>query len=759
MKPSKPNLPRNVRWEIARLAQFRPVALDSISFAEHPSGRAALSFDLKTDVPIEDFDTPIQEVEPVIFQYGGVAEVGRIAPIVLSARTDFPRNLPHINPGSRSQPVSLCVARAGHQAVYDRLGVIGIVARTLSWLNDAKAGNLYEDGWDPVPYGSMKDGAIGYVEAGYLQDFAAANPDGGLAFSAATITHAKNDGVFVHAEFPMVDTNDVDALAEVKTALRSCNADSYPFKTYVPVIFVWPERDRIELDSHFNEWQDMQSLIDGLTATSLRESLDTAFIKLDVLFGEDSDFDMNGNRAFVLLIGLWRPVALDPTIVGLSDNDNARCLELRSYYLVRDRAIRDRWALETNVRPFFGLVSTLPETLEAVSGEDALNHTVILGAGALGSAFLSFLVRAGGDHVTVADDDLLASHNMARHRATRRDIGRNKAELCADLSQEWAQDVQVSPITADLTSMSDEDFNAMLTSHQRVWDATANPLVRRRLSSYSGSNIPLARTEIFHGGRLGVTLLTETNNSQSLNHLYHQLIALAVRDGWIRDWLAYESTRSFLDDELLLGFGCQSLTTKMPAYKVDSHASASFAMARHWQASDNAKIGLHRLTDTGLSEGTRVIEADPVVAFQSRRHTNRWAVRVAQTVLERMHELRIAAAPNETGGYLFGAIDEDLSQIHVVAASPEPPGTTASPTDLQLGPWGQTGFEKNFMRRTQGRLPPIGTWHSHPASSPKASAKDRKTVESFKLEDALKGLPTVMAITGAESDAVYVLEP
>ena len=118
----------------------------------------------------------------------------------------------------------------------------------------------------------------------------------------------------------------------------------------------------------------------------------------------------------------------------------------------------------------------------------------------------------------------------------------------------------------------------------------------------------------------------------------------------------------------------------------------------------------------------------------------------------------LRATPDETGGYLFGAIDESLSQIHIVAASPEPPGTIGTPTDLQLGPWGQTGYEKSFMRRTQGRLPPIGTWHSHPSSSPRASGKDRKTVESFKLEDAMKGLPTVMAITGAKADAVYVLE-
>ena len=154
---------------------------------------------------------------------------------------------------------------------------------------------------------------------------------------------------------------------------------------------------------------------------------------------------------------------------------------------------------------------------------------------------------------------------------------------------------------------------------------------------------------------------------------------------------------------------------------------------------------------------TRIIEADDVVVFSSEQ-TSGWTVLATQSVLDTLHALREDASPNETGGYLFGTIDEDLSQIHIIAASPEPPGTVASASALDLGPWGKTGFEKTFLRRTQRRLPPIGTWHSHPKSSPAASNKDRKTVESFKLDDAMKGLPTVMAITGETSDALYVLE-
>ena len=131
---------------------------------------------------------------------------------------------------------------------------------------------------------------------------------------------------------------------------------------------------------------------------------------------------------------------------------------------------------------------------------------------------------------------------------------------------------------------------------------------------------------------------------------------------------------------------------------------------------------------------------------------------VSQSVLDELHNLRLEHAPDETGGYLYGGIDEHLSQIYVVAASSQPPDTVAFPTYLKLGRWGQTPWEKCFVQRTRGRLAVIGTWHSHPRSAPTASGRDWKTVKGFVTEDLLRALPTLMAITGLQEDRMYVLD-
>ena len=129
--------------------------------------------------------------------------------------------------------------------------------------------------------------------------------------------------------------------------------------------------------------------------------------------------------------------------------------------------------------------------------------------------------------------------SLRRHRASRYYIGKNKAALAPELGLEWAQDVQVTPKESDIAIMTDVELQALLDEHERVWDATANPLVRRKLSALSTPNLPVVRSEIYHGGRLGVTLMTNVGSDQNLNHLFHQLIALAMNDDWIKEWLAY----------------------------------------------------------------------------------------------------------------------------------------------------------------------------------------------------------------------------
>ena len=196
----------------------------------------------------------------------------------------------------------------------------------------------------------------------------------------------------------------------------------------------------------------------------------------------------------------------------------------------------------------------------------------------------------------------------------------------------------------------------------------------------------------------------------------------------------------------------------MPHYKIDAHASAAFAVIRSkLQELTRPTIVLNPISEEGLPMGATTFNPPHVTVFGPNEDTSGWTIIVDNSALKTLHVLRKDNSPNETGGYLFGSMDEDASHIYIVAVSPEPPGTIATPAALKLVRWGRTGFEKAFMRRTRHRLPPIGTWHSHPSGPSTASAKDKKTVDTFKAEDMSRGLPTLMGITGMEEDAFYVL--
>ena len=754
--------PRNVRWELAQLERIKPVRTETLNYRLDEDGRALISFNVETDTLLDSSERTILDIEPIIFRYSAPSVVGRIAPTVLSNREDFPRDLLHLIPTPLDHPASLCLARAGLQTIYNVSGVRGVVTRLLDWLNDAKAETLYEDGWDPVPYLNGEMRALGYIDTEALQRHAHSHPEGGFGFICALINNGPDDTVFVQAATPIIDTSDGKQVESAKQHMQQSQGPDMLFQTAIPAVFVWPPRDQIELTPHFTTWRDMVSFKDGLRKTGFYDQFDEAFHYIDAYFskhlenGVRADTDMRRHHALMVIVGLWRPVPLDRTIVGLADEDGPRSLELRAFYLTRSIEDTDRWSDQTELSDFFGLVPNSSPVLEAVSGEPAVRRLALLGAGALGSAFADYALRGGTGQLTVIDKDLFLSHNIARHRGDCADTGKSKTDVVERLANMRVQGARVTKYNEEIVILDDKALLERLRDVDQVIDATADPLVRRRLSSLKDTHLPVMRSEIFYRGRLGVSLLTHLGADQNLNCLFHQLVALAMKNETVREWLAYESSRTYEDEELLLGFGCRSLTTKLSAYKVDIHASSAFAFAKAKLPSlDRPLIALHLLDAAGVSLGTEIIAPEPVRVFQSET-TSGWRIVVTSNVLDKLHQLRADAVPDETGGYLFGALDEAASEIYVVSASPEPPGTVASPGHLQLGRWGRTGFERTFRRRTQGRLPPIGTWHSHPSSSAEASPTDWETVAGFKDEDARRGLPTVMAITGLTSDAFYV---
>lgn len=748
---------RNVLWELSRISRSGPVIEESINASESEDGRFVVAFEIKTDLLLEEQETRILDVEPVVFRYPRKELVGRAAPIVSSGRPDFPRSLQHLITSGADEPAVFCLARSGLQPIYEHAGIEGVIARLVDWFRDAKTKSYHADGWEPVPVVWPENPILGYLNPRILQEHAAANPSGGYAYIRAQINRNYLNEVFIHAELPIIDLQNGEAVKKAKELFGTLEEDK---TSHIPAVFCWANADEPDDFPYFNTWTSVESIVQGTEKAKLAPHLTTAMNRLEINFGVDCDRDMAGHRAVILILGIWRPVPIDPTIVGLSEDANARQLELRTYYLQRDLAdYCNRWDTKSEVKPFIGMVPPISETLAAVSGEEPLPSFTLIGAGALGSAFVDYATRGGATKFSVYDHDMLLAHNLARHRGTEELMRYGKADVAAVIANQRLQGTQVEHHSENFLEVKFEKVTEEINKTELVIDTSADAQVRRRLSIGWESGPKIQRSEIFHEGRLGVSYLTELGSDHNLTMMHMQLIAHAEHNPAVRDWLKYEATQSFLDNELILGFGCSSMTTKMPAYKVDAHASSSFAFCKkHTQEFSKPAILLNSIDENGLPCGATEWHPSPISTFGPSDETANWKVLVSQSVLETLHDLRLNHAPDETGGYLYGGIDEYLSQIFVVAASSQPPDTIASPTYLQLGRWGQTPWEKSFVRRTKGRLAVVGTWHSHPSSAPIASNRDWKTVKGFVAEDLLRALPTLMAITGAHEDRMYVLD-
>ena len=232
----------------------------------------------------------------------------------------------------------------------------------------------------------------------------------------------------------------------------------------------------------------------------------------------------------------------------------------------------------------------------------------------------------------------------------------------------------------------------------------------------------------------------------------------SITKQWKR-WLRHERTQGTSSDELLLGLGCASPTTRMPKYVVAQHASAFMPPIMNALNGEGLEpgFGINPTTPSGSPLGWQWFPYGGRTTGLESPDAPGWSVRLSPSVSRVLADRRIDYGLLETGGYLYGGFDQVLKQIYVVAASDVPPGTTQSPASIQLRTVRSDTIRAKTCRGAQAvNSLRIGTWHSHPSSDATMSPKDRKTMESFFDEDRRKAMPTLLVVTSPEGDGAHL---
>jgi hypothetical protein len=108
-------------------------------------------------------------------------------------------------------------------------------------------------------------------------------------------------------------------------------------------------------------------------------------------------------------------------------------------------------------------------------------HLVVVGAGSIGSAAAVELARYGVRKFTLVDYDRLEWHNLVRHQATRKDVGRYKVEVVADILSRLSSDMDVGVEVASAVSSANR-VREILSKADVVVGATDGVESRRVIS-------------------------------------------------------------------------------------------------------------------------------------------------------------------------------------------------------------------------------------------------------------------------------------
>ena len=134
---------------------------------------------------------------------------------------------------------------------------------------------------------------------------------------------------------------------------------------------------------------------------------------------------------------------------------------------------------------------------------------------------------------------------------------------------------------------------------------------------------------------------------------------------------------------------------------------------------------------------------EPVMRFRA----GEWKIAFDEGLVRRLHEMRDARVPSETGGILFGLVDIPAKRIHLVDASAAPPDSDEQPGSFVRSVSGVEELMESVRRGTAGQIRYVGEWHSHPPrSSARPSAVDGQQIDWLAALMGMDSMPALMVI-------------
>ena len=373
---------------------------------------------------------------------------------------------------------------------------------------------------------------------------------------------------------------------------------------------------------------------------------------------------------------------------------------------------------------------------------------IIAGVGALGGLLAKIWKRECWGKWSYVDDDIIQAHNIVRHISTHHGLGLPKSVAVNSIvnnihqtNEENASSHFVTDILSDDAKLADAINDADL-----LVDATTTLHVPREISGKD--RYPrTASLFITPSGMASVMLLEDVNRTVRCNSLEAQYYRAILDSEWGEEHLAGHYGRHWV------GAGCREITLSMSDELVHLHAATLARQLRKSTSQENAKICIW-----DHQEDTGAITPYDITAFQSKSvQIDGWEIIWDDGFIENAKKYRSEVLPNETGGVLFGIIDQKDKTISVVKACPAPENSEFTPSSFKRAAYHSPEILAECHERTGGIVTYIGEWHSHPPSyGALPSQEDIGQLKFISCELQTEGIPALMMIIAESTIGFYL---
>lgn len=681
------------------------------------------------------FVHPLKAVEPIALHF--VAQDR--APAILALRDDFP-DVPHTNPGHRSDPVSLCSDDRPWQEAKLNWTPSDFLVRIQMWLAKTARGDLHGDQRAPEPL-FVAPGPVVIVDRNVIDaaqagptELAVHRPDGEV--NREVLVATLPSVAFPGQRFGI-------ALIALTAARRDMGPLRFPPRTLGELADELGEIDLSGLlRDRILEW------ISNSYAGGRRPHRDPEQLgwQLGLLIGFPVTKESGSEIGILELRVFFSTATMAELGVALG------CLD-RGPDGIHGRLLTPSDAgAAASITLVCGEVhySFDRELAALVSGEPATDkrRVALVGAGTVGSHVAANLVREGLFTWDVVDGDYLLPHNVPRHVLPATAVGCSKAGSFARfLDTALGFPDRATYLVADVLSADAATRTAVQTTLGRadvIMDASASIAVSRFLSSTPDT--AARRVSFFFNseGTDAVVQIEPTDRSSSLRDLEAQHYAMTVEDPALDGHLCASQ------HNIAYSGACRQATNRMP----ESRAALL-------SASISLEIGGALKNGEGMivvwrSRDGRLDRVRTAAIGWRRLAIADWSVALSERVVEFVTGRRRAALPSETGGVLLGILDMEARSIHVSLAFDAPSDSKGDPSGFERG---IAGLRSRIARATEasaGQLVYVGEWHSHPAGNAATpSAKDLLQLAELAGLLDMNGVPALMAIVNDDGVRVH----